>query len=1166
MKTISCILLIILAAMPGAVLSQVNYALEFDGNDDYVSLDSRALNGLSACTVEYWIYIIREDVAASPLSGAGNVSSNEYLHFFDFEQNGHGYFPYIKGQLEENGQPFPDGEWFHFAMIRLDEGEWIAYINGEEHDRGALPDGELSIANGGLILGQEQDNIGGGFDAQQALHGMMDELRFWNFPRSQDEIHSTMNSIISPDAEGLVAYYRFDEGEGQVAGDLTENEYDGRLGAANGQDNADPRWIESEAAVFGGVIELSLELLEFGPVSLGQIREIQLLISNIADVDDEMHSLEFSLTDLGEDPDWLGIEPGEGVVGVGEQVEVTFTASTEGIELGEYDRSVLLECNASNIQSLEIPVHLFVVEGFAQLSGTITDEETGDPLAGASVEIPAFDMVTESDEDGYYIFPEIPSWTYDILVTMEDFLPMTAEEVEINPGEDVVVDFGLLHSDFVSNPEEINEQLPLDEIIEVPVWINNPGNGPLTWEVNRVFPEGMEAEPWEHREGLAAGDMLENNRLGGVEFVDGHFYVGGGLSNGENQIYVLNPEGELVRQFDQFVDSRYGFRDMTYDGNLLWGVDGDIVHGFTTEGELEVTFDAPVRSARGITWDRENELLWISGITSDIFGMTRDGELVSQFERPADVRMYGLAWYPDDADGHKLYMFCSNGELNRQIWKFNLETEEVLFVVEPDIEGTAGASTVTRAWDPFSWVFMAITNSPDRIEIWHLEAPTGWVDVNPTEGVLEPGDEIDLTVGLNTFSFPVDIEFTVDLVFNHDGVGGESVIPVALEATEGGGPEQRILELAFGWNMVSVNVDPEENDVIVLTQDLVDNDLLEMMKNGAGQFYSPAFGFNNIPGWNVEEGYMLKVTEACQLDITGMPVEANQPIPLAQGWQMIAYYPQVGVDAILAFSGVVDVLEMAKDVAGRFYSTAFGFSNMGNLREGQGYMVKMSEAIDLVYVVEEEMADNSYSTGYQLPELLPTVTPTGQNMSLLIMSDNFESENGEIGVYASGQLVGSGKLSDGICGIAVWGDDLTTSKVDGALPNEVLEFSIHDGSELLVASFETISGENKYVTDGFQVIRLLDIIETPVQFGIIDLHPNPFNSYSSVVYNLPEAAQVNLALYDLTGRQVVELMSDYTQAGQHSFTLNGAGLSSGVYILQLQSRGEVSKRKLTLIK
>ncbi len=64
---------------------------------------------------------------------------------------------------------------------------------------------------------------------------------------------------------------------------------------------------------------------------------------------------------------------------------------------------------------------------------------------------------------------------------------------------------------------------------------------------------------------------------------------------------------------------------------------------------------------------------------------------------------------------------------------------------------------------------------------------------------------------------------------------------------------------------------------------------------------------------------------------------------------MISYYPRVAIDAVVAFSGIANQMIIAKDGAGHSYNPEWEFSNMGNLREVQGYQVKMDGDAELIY-------------------------------------------------------------------------------------------------------------------------------------------------------------------------------------------------------------------------
>jgi hypothetical protein len=62
-----------------------------------------------------------------------------------------------------------------------------------------------------------------------------------------------------------------------------------------------------------------------------------------------------------------------------------------------------------------------------------------------------------------------------------------------------------------------------------------------------------------------------------------------------------------------------------------------------------------------------------------------------------------------------------------------------------------------------------------------------------------------------------------------------------------------------------------------------------------------------------------------------------------------------------------------------------------------------------------------------------------------------------------------------------------------------------------------------------------------------DARENSFNPTTEIKFDLPEAGNVSLAVYDVLGREVAELASGYHEAGYHSATWNAAGQASGVY-------------------
>ncbi|MCB2200718.1 T9SS type A sorting domain-containing protein [bacterium] len=88
----------------------------------------------------------------------------------------------------------------------------------------------------------------------------------------------------------------------------------------------------------------------------------------------------------------------------------------------------------------------------------------------------------------------------------------------------------------------------------------------------------------------------------------------------------------------------------------------------------------------------------------------------------------------------------------------------------------------------------------------------------------------------------------------------------------------------------------------------------------------------------------------------------------------------------------------------------------------------------------------------------------------------------------------------------------------------------------------------------------------PDQFELGQNYPNPFNPSTQIAFNLRQAGQVKLAVYDLLGREVATLVERGMSAGNHTITFLADDLPSGVYFYKLTS-GDVSKvRKMVLMK
>ena len=92
---------------------------------------------------------------------------------------------------------------------------------------------------------------------------------------------------------------------------------------------------------------------------------------------------------------------------------------------------------------------LFALPGVAyaqntgKLSGRVTDADTGDPLIGANVYLPAVQRGAATDIDGNYTILGIPVGLYDITFSYTGYQSQTQTDVELSQGRTRVVDVEL---------------------------------------------------------------------------------------------------------------------------------------------------------------------------------------------------------------------------------------------------------------------------------------------------------------------------------------------------------------------------------------------------------------------------------------------------------------------------------------------------------------------------------------------------------------------------------------------------------------------------------------------------------------------------------------------------------------------------------------------------
>jgi len=218
-------------------------ALEFDGQNDYIDCgDGENLDGMAEITISAWVYPTGWNKYYS-----GRIVSKVVYPYNAYELvlNGSGYnraAACFYGNEAAAGVHSPQNsicleQWYHIVATN-NGAEQKIYVNGVESGSNNVVTGQIRDVPKPMWIGQiTSAYVRAGFE------GIIDDVRVYNRALSAEEVEQIMYSKPADDEVGLVGYWDFDEGEGQVAVDTSGNDNDGQLGSTPEADDSDPQWV-----------------------------------------------------------------------------------------------------------------------------------------------------------------------------------------------------------------------------------------------------------------------------------------------------------------------------------------------------------------------------------------------------------------------------------------------------------------------------------------------------------------------------------------------------------------------------------------------------------------------------------------------------------------------------------------------------------------------------------------------------------------------------------------------------------------------------------------------------------------------------------------------------------------------------------------------------------
>jgi hypothetical protein len=95
----------------------------------------------------------------------------------------------------------------------------------------------------------------------------------------------------------------------------------------------------------------------------------------------------------------------------------------------------------------------------------------------------------------------------------------------------------------------------------------------------------------------------------------------------------------------------------------------------------------------------------------------------------------------------------------------------------------------------------------------------------------------------------------------------------------------------------------------------------------------------------------------------------------------------------------------------------------------------------------------------------------------------------------------------------------------------------------------------------------VEIGSAPQVFALLQNYPNPFNPSTRIQYSLEKAGMVSLKVYNMLGQEVATLFDQVAEpARRYRVVFDGSKLTSGVYVVRLQTGKEYLSQRMMLLK
>lgn len=763
------------------------------------------------------------------------------------------------------------------------------------------------------------------------------------------------------------------------------------------------------------------------------------------------------------------------------------------------------------------------VTGELVLSGTITSEETGEPLSDIMVHLfgentPGNMLMGISDENGYYMIEGIVPGVYQLTIMGMQGMVLFEEEIEIleNMTYDIVLG------------ENQGGEASLSGVVI------NAETGEFIPGVTVFLTHGWETyETVSGEEGFYSFENISAGNYHVIAAMEGFLQF--------NEMITI--DGDVVLEI---VLMPFETGDYSLSGTITNAVTGDVISGVHVQ-----IFGEPGQPGSDVT--NEAGYYEISGLYEGVYQLMAWTNGWNQFEPfEATVEIFDNVVFDFELVPFEL---PGSGSVNGTV--YDADTGDVIADAFLELSSIGGGNPGGGWWNHYNTVTDDNGNyNFDNVETgeYILSAEANGYLFSFFDGAANP-EEATVIVIEEDSQFEADMNLTPLVFYAVSGTVMDYVneVPLAEAAVRAMMPGTGCNQ----WAVVETITDEDGNYTMEVPQ--------------GDYIFVAEFGQQGPGGDMMRQFYDHKQSPA-NADVVAV-VEDISGIDFDLAMQ--EDYDN-SISGTITVDGVVPenpVLVAAVSGGGNHWEAAcvtdmFGNYILENLPEGDYYILAYEYSsvptyypgvIDFQDAVAVDALGNVIDIDFEL--IMPETNGIYQANGYVLNNNNEPVANANVVILDENETV---------LGYAVTNNDgyyLVNGLPSGNLTGIATKV-LYESDEEPVNM--TTTGSADFVINPQTTTDVPEDDITPATITLSN-YPNPFNPETTISFGLTEAGYTTLSIYNIAGQKIATLVQDELSAGTHNITWNGttsngANVASGMYFYRLQSGDYTMTNKMVLMK